>query len=323
MKVLPNQPQALEVSCVSKPNSVEDVDPECYYLANPDVKKACLDAKDHFIRYGQNEGRVQWLSNDVVSEIRERKLQKIKFKKTPLDNRKYGECANFVSKETLDSFDISAEPPVSSNQYSKELNEEFRNNPDKLFLDIGAGLRISVFSNVVNTEIYPSISTDIVCIGEDLPFEDNQFDKIICFAVLEHTKRPWEVAREICRVLKPGGEVLIDYPFLQPVHGYPHHYFNATPKGNQSLFETFCDIESVVVKPYQSPIFSLCWFLNEWNNGLPENNRAEFQDLTIRDILKKHPGQHLDQFYCDNLSKDAQSIIAAGSFLTARKKVES
>lgn len=114
---------------------------------------------------------------------------------------------------------------------------------------MGAGLRFTYASNIVNLEIYPCISTDVISIGEKLPFDDNQFDYIMCLAVLEHTREPWEVAREMCRVLKPGGKILVDYPFLQPVHGYPHHYFNATPLGAPTLFEKYCDIESSNISP--------------------------------------------------------------------------
>jgi SAM-dependent methyltransferase len=103
--------------------------------------------------------------------------------------------------------------------------EEIRRHPERLYPDLGAGLRHVYYSNVVNTEIYSTISTDVICVGEELPFADAQFDSVFAIAVLEHTMRPWEVAREICRVLKPGGTVLIDFPFLQAVHGYPHHYF--------------------------------------------------------------------------------------------------
>jgi hypothetical protein len=34
-------------------------------------------------------------------------------------------------------------------------------------------------------------------------------------------------------------------PFLQPLHGYPHHYFNMTHMGVRSLFEDQIEIEQV------------------------------------------------------------------------------
>ncbi len=194
-----------------------------------------------------------------------------------------------------------------------------RNNPKARILDLGAGLREIYFSNVINTEIYPSASTDIICVGEDLPFAANQFDMVFCFAVLEHTLRPWIVAKEIIRVLKPGGTAHIDYPFLQPVHGYPHHYFNATMQGSTSLFVEDCDIVSCDVEPSQHPMFSMQWVLKEWAQGLLAPDLAQFRDLTIGDILDRPIDALRNEGHCRNLNPDAARKIAAGFTFVARK----
>jgi SAM-dependent methyltransferase len=175
-------------------------------MANADVQRSGLSAKEHFLQYGQREGRLQWINEKEVAEMREEKLPKIRFRRQPFGPRAYGQAANFIDAETLAEFGIPDAPPVSSSTYGGPFVEEVRHNPDKLCLDVGAGLRFSCFSNVVNTEIYRSFSTDVVCVAEDLPFEDDQFDYIMCISVLEHTLRPWEAARELCRVLKTGRE---------------------------------------------------------------------------------------------------------------------
>ena len=45
-----------------------------------------------------------------------------------------------------------------------------------------------------------------------LPYPDASFDVVICLEVLEHLVDPETVAREIRRVLKPGGRALISVP---------------------------------------------------------------------------------------------------------------
>lgn len=45
--------------------------------------------------------------------------------------------------------------------------------------------------------------------GESLPFHDDTFDYVICFSVLEHTNNPYSVIKEIIRVTKPNGIILI------------------------------------------------------------------------------------------------------------------
>jgi SAM-dependent methyltransferase len=309
-----------EIRCVEKPEGINQLNEAGYLAANPDLRKAGVSAREHFAQHGQREGRVQWINLDEVAALRERKLARLKFNRPPTQPRLPGEAMNFLSAQTIAEFGIPDAPPVSQNQYSSVFTDDVRASPDKLYLDVGAGLRHSVCSNVINTEIYPSISTDILCVGEDLPFADDQFDFVICAAVLEHTRRPWEVAREICRVLKPGGTVMVDYPFLQGVHGYPHHYFNATPQGAISLFEDECDIRSSTIEPNNHPMHSIWWVLWAWRLGLAGVDRERFESMTVGDILSRPARAHLDENYCRNLTEEMQRIIPAGSTLVAVKK---
>lgn len=47
---------------------------------------------------------------------------------------------------------------------------------------------------------------------ESLPFNDNEFDLVICNSVLEHTLTPKHLISEIHRILKPGGRVIFAVP---------------------------------------------------------------------------------------------------------------
>ncbi|MEO9872879.1 class I SAM-dependent methyltransferase [Ekhidna sp.] len=47
------------------------------------------------------------------------------------------------------------------------------------------------------------------------PFEDNSFDTIITFQVIEHVKEDQNFIKEIHRVLKPGGQALITTPNIK------------------------------------------------------------------------------------------------------------
>jgi SAM-dependent methyltransferase len=54
--------------------------------------------------------------------------------------------------------------------------------------------------------------------------------------VLEHVPRPWVVAQEIRRILKPNGVCVVTAPFLQASHADPDDYFRYTIAGLESLF---------------------------------------------------------------------------------------
>jgi len=311
-----------EIPCVVKPTRVEEVDESAYLEADVDVAKADQTARTRSSAVGQSEGPLQWANLDMVARMRVQKLARIRWRTQP-PGFSDGEAPNFLSQETIDAFGIPEDVPVSAHPYGEPLVELIRANRDKLFLDVGAGLRYTYYANVVNVEIYRSVSTDVICVGETLPFADNQFDFVLCLAVLEHTMRPWEVAREMCRVLKPGGTIIVDWPFLQPVHGYPHHYFNATPGGNRSLLEAFCDITAVEIGWHHHPAIAAQWILTIWRNGLPPELATKFEAMTIGSLIKEHIDKQLSQDYCLKLAPELAKAIASGSVVRAVKRVGS
>jgi len=65
---------------------------------------------------------------------------------------------------------------------------------------------------------------DYICDAKNIDVEDNIFDGVICSELLEHVPEPKAVLREIYRVLKPGGVLLLCVPFLFRVHPDPYDY---------------------------------------------------------------------------------------------------
>ncbi|WP_416200328.1 class I SAM-dependent methyltransferase [Terricaulis sp.] len=51
-----------------------------------------------------------------------------------------------------------------------------------------------------------------VTLNEGLPFPDNLFDGCICFSVLEYLPNPSLTIRELARVVRPGGQILLSIP---------------------------------------------------------------------------------------------------------------
>ena len=47
------------------------------------------------------------------------------------------------------------------------------------------------------------------------------------------------------RVVRPGGRIYVAVAFLQPYHGYPHHYYNMTLQGLEQLFAEDFVIDAV------------------------------------------------------------------------------
>lgn len=65
----------------------------------------------------------------------------------------------------------------------------------------------------------------------------NLYDSAACLEVLEHVPDPFRAAREIFRVLKPGGIVVISVPHLSRLHEIPWDFFRYTRYGVTAVLE--------------------------------------------------------------------------------------
>lgn len=68
-----------------------------------------------------------------------------------------------------------------------------------------------------------------------LPFAAATFDAALNIVTLEHLPEPAAALRELARVLKPGGALLLVAPLEWEVHQAPHDYFRYTRHGLQYL----------------------------------------------------------------------------------------
>lgn len=68
-------------------------------------------------------------------------------------------------------------------------------------------------------------TVDVVADNARLPFPDASFDAILCTEVLEHVPEPIAVVREMARILRAGGQLLLTAPLGSGLHQEPHHYY--------------------------------------------------------------------------------------------------
>jgi SAM-dependent methyltransferase len=90
-------------------------------------------------------------------------------------------------------------------------------------LDLGSGER-RLRPGILNLDVVASPSVDVIADGHELPFPDGGFDAIILQSVIEHVLEPETLLAESCRVLKPGGQIWVEAPFLYPIHDTSDYY---------------------------------------------------------------------------------------------------
>ncbi|MDA8217256.1 MAG: glycosyltransferase, partial [Dehalococcoidales bacterium] len=94
-------------------------------------------------------------------------------------------------------------------------------------------------SAYVTSEVEPRPDCDLVLDVRDMPtIGAKSYDCVFCSGVLEHVDDYHAALREIRRVLKDGGLLLLGVPFRQPIHMPPNDYWRFTRHGVELLLES-------------------------------------------------------------------------------------
>lgn len=183
-----------------------------------------------------------------------------------------------------------------------------------LVLDFGAGNspKSAIRRNTCYLDIKQYAHTDVVTCSKTLPFKDNSFDGIVSQSVFEHLADPFHAARELYRILKPGGHIYVDTAFMQPLHGDPSHYFNMTQYGLRRVFEMFA-IERIDVAPHHLPSYGL---IMQLDTLLPNMANGVWKQRL--ENLRMLLGTELQSLEAD-LNEKAKVSLAAGWFVEGRK----
>jgi SAM-dependent methyltransferase len=95
-------------------------------------------------------------------------------------------------------------------------------------------------SKIISVDIMEGPGVDLVADAHDLHMvADNSVDVVTSVSVMEHVRNPWKVVDEIYRILKPGGIICIDVPFIFPYHADPDDFYRFSNRGILNLCEKF------------------------------------------------------------------------------------
>lgn len=174
----------------------------------------------------------------------------------------------------LESIVCRASAPFSRDNFSLRTLVRLRGqSPRPRILVVGGGtasdgireLYEAPDVDTVGFDVYASPLTQFVADAHAVPLADGSFDGVWIQAVLEHVVDPYRVVDEVHRVLRPGGLVLSEMPFMQQVHEGTYDFVRLTERGHRWLFRRFEEVESGVVA---GPGVALSWSLDHFVRSL-------------------------------------------------------
>ena len=183
----------------------------------------------------------------------------------------------------------------------------------ELALEVGSGIQ-EAGADRVNLDTAAFRNVVVVGSALNIPFADDTFGFVRNAAVLEHVREPQRMIDEMGRVLKPGGHVYTEVPFLQHFHAYPNDFQRYTVEGLKQAFKDFEVVETGVCVGPSSAITAL---IADWCELLTFSSNRTLNDL-VRTVplLILWPLKYLDRLLVRN---PRAHELASGIYLLARK----
>jgi SAM-dependent methyltransferase len=116
--------------------------------------------------------------------------------------------------------------------------------PGAVALDLGADkspyrAALQARGYAVRTlDVTPDSGADYVGRGEATGLPEASFDAVLCTQVLEHCEDPAAVLREVARILKPGGALILAVPHVWFYHPHPVDCWRFTQEGVVRICES-------------------------------------------------------------------------------------
>jgi SAM-dependent methyltransferase len=190
--------------------------------------------------------------------------------------------------------------------------------PDARVIDLGAGGR-RVSSGTVCVDFIPFAETDLVADVQRLPVRDDVADLVLATGLIEHVEDDRAVLQEIARVLRPGGYVHIELPFLQQYHEDPIDCRRFTVQGLER------ELRRVGLEPVRSgthigPTVTMItlasYYASLWFEGKSQAAKVVSAGVFLACSVVFWPLKFLDSLL---VRKRNAHRLAFGVFCTARK----
>ena len=103
-------------------------------------------------------------------------------------------------------------------------------------LNVGCGAT-DLHPRMLRVDVDPAALPDYLSSADKLPFADNTFSVAVSQEVLEHLREPQTALEELARVVRPGGLLYLQTPFIIGYHAAPADYWRFTNEGLATMLQ--------------------------------------------------------------------------------------
>lgn len=179
-------------------------------------------------------------------------------------------------------------------------------------LDLGAGhqrykpffhesIYIALEHPIAGRQNKNIVTYDILCDSREIPLRDCCVSTVLSTVSFEHLEYPQETINEVYRILRPGGSLWVQVPFIYKEHEQPYDFQRPTRYGLMRHYR-IAGFEKCFVNEGSSPIFTGTYILMA---GITQSinelhRRGEITEDLVGYYLKIHDDA---KRYCESLEE--------------------